>query len=226
MAGGGRRQNGRKGKLSGKAAFTMLEVLLALMLTGTILVATVFFIFSMGELWGRGANDRLFEQHVRNVTRFLQSTIDQSIVAEDGPAGSRVILTQPPGVGRFDESLVTFELMRGPAFLVWPDAPLPLVVCYLKIENDGLFLLWHSRLEIDFEDRAPRSTLLTPFATGMVYDYYDPEIDRWESLAGFQDDENGEPMLPTRLRIRFEYDGMIRETILAFPHSSDSVAIF
>ncbi|HLS27878.1 MAG TPA: hypothetical protein VK041_04455 [Opitutales bacterium] len=226
MTEGGQTGKGRKLQLSGKKAFTMLEVLLALMLTGTILVATTFFIFSMGELWGRGAEDRLFEQHVRNVTRFLQSTIDQSIAADDGSGGGRVILTQPPGVGRFDESLITFELMNGPAFLVWPDRPLPLVVCYLKLESDGLFLLWHSRLEIDFEDRAPRSTLLTPFATAMVYDYYDPETDRWETLAGFQDDENGEPLLPTRLRMRFEYDGMIRESVLTFPHATGSVAIF
>ncbi len=208
------------------SGFTLLEVLLALMLTGMVLAATTFFLFSMGELWGRGVEDRLFGRHARGVTRFLQSQIDQAPAS--GPADvAGVRLDQPPSFGYFDEDLVTFELTEGPAFLVWPEVPLPLVVCYLKlVEGEGLFLLWHSRLEIDFEDQDPRGTLLTPFVTEMIYDYYDPETETWSSLTAFETGEGGEPLLPNRVRLVFEYDGLVEETILTLPRPAESVPLF
>ena len=55
--------------------FTLLELLLSLALVGLLLVAMNQFIFSMGELWGRGADVRLFDQHVRAVTRFVEETL-------------------------------------------------------------------------------------------------------------------------------------------------------
>lgn len=216
------------GETAGRSGgFTLLEVLLSLMLTGIVLVSTTFFIFSMGELWGVGTEDRLFDRHARGVTRFLQTTVRQSTVFPDPSEPARVQLAQPPGIGRFDESLVSFELLEGPPFLVWPEAPLPSVVCYLKLEpGEGLFLLWHSRLEVDFEEQAPRSTLLSPLVTQLIFDYYDPETRIWTSHEQLETDRSGEPVLPTRVRLVFEYDGMTRETILTLPQPSGSVALF
>src|SRR4051812_3329908 len=54
------------------AAFTLIEILLALALVALLLVGLNTFIFSMGELWGQRADVRLFDQHVRAVTRFLE----------------------------------------------------------------------------------------------------------------------------------------------------------
>jgi len=202
-------------------------VLLSLMLMAMILTATTFFIFSMGELWGRGAEDRLFDQHTRGVTRFLQSTVNQAAVNWDAQSTNRVQLTQPPGVGFFDEHLLTFELLEGPPFLVWPDRPLPSVVCYLHlVQGEGLFLLWHSRLEVDFEDQPPRSTILSPFVTGLTFDYYDPETRIWSSLDRFDTEIDGTPILPDRVRLSFAYDGMQRETILSMPRRTATVALF
>lgn len=217
-----------------RAGFTLVEVLLSLMLTGIVLVSTTFFIFSMGELWGRGAEDRMFDQHSRGVTRFLQTTMRQSVVSDEASVGgsgtapaSSIYLSQPPGLGNFDEALISFELMEGPPFLIWPDVPLPSVVCYLKLVRDeGLFLLWHSRLEVDFEEQPPRSTLLSPFVTEMIYDYYDPETQTWTTQDRLENDLAGEPLLPTRVRLVFNYDGMTGETILTLPRQTATVAIF
>ena len=43
-------------------AFTLLEVLLSLALVGLLLIALNTFVFSMGELWGRNSDRRLFDQ--------------------------------------------------------------------------------------------------------------------------------------------------------------------
>lgn len=219
---------GRRERFVGESeGFTLLEVLLSLMLTGIVLVATTFFIFSMGELWGKGGDDRLFDRHARGVTRFLQTSLSQSLLSLDASNESRISLSQPPGVGRFDESLVTFEMLEGPPFLVWPDVSLPSVVCYLKLEQEeGLFLLWHSRLEVDFEEQAPRATLLSPFVTDFIYDYYDTETQEWTSLPQFENDAQGDPQLPTRVRLVFSYDGMTKETILTLPQANTSIALF
>lgn len=221
---------GRRATASvGRGGFTLIEVLLSLMLTGMVLVSTTFFIFSMGELWGRGSEDRLFDRHARAVTRFLHATMSQSVISADAPnpSGNAIYLSQPPGIGFFDEELISFELLEGPPFLIWPDVPLPAVVCYLKlVDGEGLFLLWHSRLELDFEEQPPRSTLLSPFVTEMIYDYYDPEIRAWTTLNRLQTNPEGEPMVPNRIRLVFQYDGMTEETIVTLPQRNATVALF
>ena len=228
----GKRATG--GGVVGRGGFTMIEVLLSLMLIGIVLVSTTFFIFSMGELWGRGVEDRMFDQHARGVTRFLQTTMNQSFLSGEAPTGApggipagSVYLSQPPGIGYFDDALISFELLEGPPFLIWPDVPLPSVVCYLKlVPGEGLFLLWHSRLELDFEEQPPRSTLLSPFVTEIIYDYYDRETRTWTTQDRFENDTQGEPLLPTRVRLVFNYDGLSAETILALPQRSSTVALF
>jgi prepilin-type N-terminal cleavage/methylation domain-containing protein len=55
--------------------FTLIEMLLAMFLAGLVLVGLNTFIFSMSELWGKNTDVRLFDQHVRAVTRFLQKEI-------------------------------------------------------------------------------------------------------------------------------------------------------
>jgi len=55
-----------------RGGFTLLEILLALALVALVLVSMNTFVFSMGELWGRNADLRLFDQHTRAVTRFLE----------------------------------------------------------------------------------------------------------------------------------------------------------
>jgi prepilin-type N-terminal cleavage/methylation domain-containing protein len=55
--------------------FTLLETLLASALLGALLLALNFFVFSMAEIWGQGSERRLFEQHVRAVTREVEELI-------------------------------------------------------------------------------------------------------------------------------------------------------
>src|SRR5512133_366977 len=60
--------------------FTLLEILLALALVALLLVALNTFVFSMGELWGLRTDVRLFEQHVRAVTRFLDHELRAAVL--------------------------------------------------------------------------------------------------------------------------------------------------
>ena len=61
-----------------RRGFTLIEVLLSITIAGALLVAAVSLALSMGEVWGNGSGKRLFDQHVRGVTRFLDTVLRQA----------------------------------------------------------------------------------------------------------------------------------------------------
>jgi prepilin-type N-terminal cleavage/methylation domain-containing protein len=209
-----------------RGGFTLLELLLSLALIGMLLVAMNQFIFSMGELWGRGTDVRLFDRHVRAVTRFVEKTLRAT--ALPSALGVQALSVQevrtPQGV---TENLLTFELPAGSRVLPWPGTPLPDVVCALGLRQDqGLVLYWHSRFEAHFADEPPRGTVLSPLVTAISYDYYNAAFDNWQNHPALQRDSSGQWQLPTRLRLRFTYGRLTRETIVTLPVVSQALPLF
>jgi prepilin-type N-terminal cleavage/methylation domain-containing protein len=200
-------------------AFTLIEVLLSMALVGLVLVGMNTFIFSMGELWGKGTDIRLFDQHVRAVTRYLQREV---IRASLPPAAA--VNSTPMGVQQVtpqngaQDNLITFMQLSGGRMLRWPEVPLPEVYCSLQVRRDqGIFMLWHSDLENHFNDEPPRETLISPFATGLAYDYFDKDFNRWTTETALRTDSGGNPLPPQRLRITFMYNGLKRESLISLP---------
>ena len=139
--------------------------------SGGLLVAAVSLALSMGELWGNGSGKRLFDQHVRGVTRFLDNVMrqaepppelaDSDIGAaqaaaqeaqqeqQQGPEAlgtgtgkEPVVWQEARGNGYGSEQFLTFELPESPGVFAWPEQPLPFVVCALRVDpRRGLFLL-------------------------------------------------------------------------------------
>ena len=222
----GRQSAIRNQKSKSLPGFTLLELLLSLALVGLLLVAMNQFIFSMGELWGRGADVRLFDQHVRAVTRFVEQTLHSTALPT--ARGVQALAVQdvrlPDGP---TATLLTFELPAGSRVLPWPEAPLPDVVCALGVHQDqGLVLYWHSRLEQHFADEPPRAMVLSRLVTGLSYDYYNPNFNTWQNFQTMQRDSNGQWQLPTRLRLRFTYETMIRESIVTVPATVHALPLF
>jgi prepilin-type N-terminal cleavage/methylation domain-containing protein len=199
-------------------AFTLLEILVALALVALVMVAMNSFVFSMGELWGRNSDLRLFELHVRNVTRFLERELRNAVLPPARGAQSGVSVREIRAQTGITEKLLTFELPEGSRIFTWPERPLPDVVCSLTVrEREGLLVLWHSRLEKKFSDDAPRETVITPLVSEMSYDYYDPNFKNWKNERTLRQDQNGEPETPQRLRLKFTYDGRTLESVIALP---------
>lgn len=206
----------RPGKKGAHDAFTLLEILLSLVLVAMMLVSLNTFVFSMGELWGRNTDVRLFEQHVRAVTRFLETELRSATLPPSSQVGSLPLTGKEvrPANGA-TENLLTFELPAGSRLLLWPERPLPEVVCSLQArEREGLILLWHSRLEKDFDTDAPREAVVTPLVTSLAYDYYDPDFKRWSTEPFLKKDPNGNPQAPQRLRLKFAYGKITAESIV------------
>lgn len=204
-----------------RRGFTLLEILLALSLASLVLVGMNAFVFSMGELWGRDSDVRLFERHVRAVTRFLEQELRASALppAMSTESQRAVITVQEvrPQNGMM-EKLLTFELPGGSRLFHWPERPLPEVVCSFQVRTgEGLVVLWHSRLEKNFETEPPRETVITPLVTALAYDYYDAETNRWTTEAQLKADNRGQPTPPQRLRLKFAYGKLTRESVVVLP---------
>lgn len=209
-------------------AFTLLEILLALALVSLVLVALNTFVFSMGELWGRNTDLRLFEQHVRAVTRFLEHELRAAALPPAARPNSTPIAPQEvrPQNGMM-EHMLTFELPAGSRLFTWPERPLPEVVCSFQVrENEGLIMLWHSRLEEDFETDPPRETIVTPLATGLAYDYYDADLNRWTTETQLKMDQQNQPMTPQRLRLQFAYNNVSRQSVVTLPTPGPALPAF
>jgi len=211
-----------------RRGFTLLEILLALSLVGLVLVSMNTFVFSMGELWGRNGDLRLFDQHARAVTRFLESELRAAAFPPAARQGTDAISAQEVRAqSGVSDNLLTFELPEGSRLLTWPNRPLPEVVCSLQVrEREGLLLLWHSRLEKRFADEAPRETVITPLVTSMTFDYYDPAFKNWKNEPQLRRDSENRMMTPQRLRLKFVYGKLERENVIALPSTPEALPNF
>jgi prepilin-type N-terminal cleavage/methylation domain-containing protein len=214
--------------LDSRGAFTLLEILLALALVALLLVSLNTFIFSMSELWGQKTEPRLFEQHVRAVTRFLERELRAAAHPPAARSNSTPIALQEirPQNGLM-EKMLTFELPAGSRLFTWPERPLPEVVCSFQArQNEGLVLLWHSRLEKNFETESPREMVVTPLVSGLSYDYYDTDTNRWTTETTLKTDPQGQPMTPQRLRLKFTYNKMKQESVVTLPTPGEGLPTF
>lgn len=208
--------------------FTLLEVLLAVALVGLLLVALNTFIFSMGELWGQRTDVRLFDQHVRAVTRFLEHELRAAALPPAArPNSTPIALQEIKPQNGVMENMLTFELPAGSRLFNWPDRPLPEVVCSFQARpGEGLILLWHSRLEKNFDTDAPRETVVTPLVSSLLYDYYDTDSNRWTTETMLKMNPQGQQMTPQRLRLKFTYGKLERESIVTVPTPGEGLPAF
>jgi hypothetical protein len=172
---------------------------------------------------------RLFEQHVRAVTRFLEHELRAAVLPPAAKADSTPIGIEEirPQNGLMDK-LLTFDLPAGSRLFTWPERPLPEVVCSLQVRpNEGLFMLWHSRLEKNFDTDSPRETPVTSLVTELSYEYYDAEANRWTTEKTLKlSPQNGQPMVPQRLRLTFQYEKLKRESIVILPTAGQALPAF
>lgn len=176
-------------------------MLLALAILVSLLLALNMFLFSMGELWGQNRQQRLFDQHVRAVTRYLDELIERgALVVEPGRelrVAARTGLSEPA---------LTFDLAEGDRLLPWPGTPLPDVECALSTQaGRGLVLSWHSRWETNFKDAPPRTLVVSPLVQRLEYLYFDDGARAW-SVTTTPPRIRDTWTLPARLRLHFKYD--------------------
>lgn len=210
------------GKRSSRRGLTLIELVMALALCALIIGSVTVFVFSMGELWGRGGEVRLFSRHVDGVMRFLNYHLERAELFPENLQGESapgpVFLDWARSNQTFDEPLLTFVLPESPGLFPWPEEPLPEVVCHLRlIPGEGLFIQWHSRLEENFRDQDPRQMELSPYLTSITYWYFETETERWTERPDLERLEREVYRLPNRISLTFTWDGLEQERFLTLP---------
>jgi len=186
--------------------FTLIELLLALALLTMLVTALLTFVFSMGEIWGRGGDKRLFEQHVNAVTRHVESLLRHAAWPRGGAGPDEPFSISEVRTAEARADLLGFELLEGDRLMEWPGNPLPEVSCHLAREaNRGLVLYWQSLLEVDAAQKPPRAVLISPLVTTLAYAYYDATGHSWRTEAKLRKNNAGEWVLPDRLVLSFRH---------------------
>lgn len=193
-------------RLRSVRAFTLIELLLALALLTMLVTALLTFVFSMGELWGRGGEKRLFEQHVNAVTRHVESLLRRAAWPRGGVGAAEPFAVREvhPAAGPA-ANLLGFDLLDGDRLMEWPEEPLPEVRCHLAIERGrGLVLYWRSVLEQEDADKPPRAALVSPLVTQLAYAYQDANSGFWRTEPEPRKNNTGEWLLPDRIILTFK----------------------
>ncbi len=140
-------------------------------------------------------------------------------------SGMRFSLGTPAGY-EGSAPMLMFEIDEAPGQCVWPERPLPQVECALQVNADeGLVLLWKSKLEDDYGTARPRKTQLSPFARRISFDYYDSDRQTWTHTEQPQSDGNGGWLVPQRIRVAFAYQGLEREISVVLPDIPEGVPL-
>jgi prepilin-type N-terminal cleavage/methylation domain-containing protein len=219
----------KRGMTSSRAAFTLVEVLLALVLLAALLTALNQFVFSITEAWAKSQTQFVFVQHTRAVTRHLDALMQAA--ANSARASSTTVGGVTPEEYAVPEAgtenLLTFDLPTGDRLLTWPGTPLPEVHCALGWrEKDGLVLYWKSRLETDYETMDPRIAVVSPFVTALTYDYYDKTTDAWSTEETLQKEDGTTLLMPRRLRLKFKRDDREYEEVITLPEIKEGLPAY
>ena len=90
---------------------------------------------------------------------------------------------RPPGFAKYQEPLLNFSMSDNSPILVGlENTPTLGINAFLYFDPDeGLSLLWHSRIQEDVEDINDLSrTLISPLVTKITYIYWDERFEGWE----------------------------------------------
>jgi len=181
-----------------------------------VMIGLNTFIFSMSELWGRGREYRLFDQHARSLTRFLEGELRQAALPPRVAKDVAAVEAREVEVdfGR-REDLLVFGLREGSRILQWPERPLPDVWAALEVKRgEGLILYWQSALEEEFNTDPPREMVLSQLVTAMRYEYFEADFGQWEIEDRLRTGDDGELETPGRIRLTFTYREQEVQTIV------------
>jgi prepilin-type N-terminal cleavage/methylation domain-containing protein len=158
-----------------KRGFTLIEVMLAVAISGLVLSGSLIFLLSFTGIWGQRSLQRVTESHFIGVTRALDAWFEEARVSGSLRWGE-------PEQGGQSEPLLRFTL-EGPVAFLNPDSfPSLGVEVYLQIvEGEGLWVIWRTELQEFESERDYRRLLLSPAVTGFRFHYRQEDNRGWRS---------------------------------------------
>jgi prepilin-type N-terminal cleavage/methylation domain-containing protein len=208
-----------------RSGFTLLEVLIAVALTGILLTAMSFLSFNVLGVWASQAEDPLFDRHVDGLRRALEEcvaeTADAANSAGRARAANTVFSVAPTSAGV--ERAPYLRITSAPPFLVADTLPLGFVHGWLLVEGDaGLVLYWQTDDERRENIDATHRLVLSPWVVDMHALFYDTANDEWAD-ADSEDPSSVTSGASIFLQFTLNHRGQTRQIMLtlsdAAPHN-------
>lgn len=184
---------------SGRHGLTFIELLVAVALSGMVIVAASTMIFSLAQTWSSLETHPQLEHHADGVSGFVDFLFMRTRDVSGDPVHPAGWTKAPE---KDKESFHFVTDVEHPLF-VTDIRPLPAIASWLDFdqENEQLWLIWHP--EKGQKSKDVRRTLLSPWVQDALLGYLDEETNNWEfeSMGNERSEHDGER--PGSLRIIF-----------------------
>ena len=180
----------------------MIEVLVAVAISGMIMAAVASFLFSTAQAYARETYLNAKDEHIQGVASFLRQTFLESQSAEEKLKWSTL-----PGDENREPEYLSFQLTQPNPLLTYGNINPSGVQCYLKITDpDEFVLLWRPRMMPleDANEPALFKLIITDQISEISYFYYDSEEERWDKESRPMENDNGLLAMPDYLEFTFK----------------------
>lgn len=204
----------RTTRASGRHAFTLVEVLLAISVGMGLMAGIIAFLISVTHIFKDLNTAPNHDLHSGGVVRYLSHLIERAEPPEQqnnntpnnqqGPIEWREL--PDAGFGTRDP-LVSFRVIEpGPLLQAEDLVPLGVRIWLMHDEDKGLFLIWQTDEQARDDPDDVQSTLLSPNVIAISYQYWDEDKEEWETMDDLLDKEEREEHLPQIIELTFRWD--------------------
>lgn len=195
-------------------AFTLLEIVIAIALSGILLTSAAAIVVNTVRLWEKSDDVASLDRHLSGLNRFLcaitaeQDTL-QIAQTESGKTVVGCKWTSPPNL---DVTFPSFTISEDYPIFRLNEKPLPEISAWLYWDSDGLWLISQTPRQKNENEHLASFTLLSPFFESAKILAWNDEFASWETVdnadaANFQNRS-------VRLLLRFKRENRVRELSL------------
>jgi hypothetical protein len=201
-----------------RLGISFLEVLLSVAMLGLLMIAGSTMLYSFTHTYFSLETGPQFERHADGIVEMLDYFASVSSTP-NAPAGRHYVWEKSP---ISEHPTLSFKLDQDIPLLVSDLAPLPPVNAYLEYQREEkqFWLVWSPKPKKNDKEPKYQYTLLSPWASGIEYGYYDSEQQSWEYELASSDNRQHGTQRPSRVRLIFEREGQILSRDIDF-HSEN-----
>ncbi|MEM7671786.1 MAG: prepilin-type N-terminal cleavage/methylation domain-containing protein [Verrucomicrobiota bacterium] len=187
---------------SKRSGFTLIEVILAVAISGIVMAAMASFLYSTAQAYSRETFLNAHDEHIQGVSGFLRQVMLESQASEQKLQWSTL-----PGDENREPEYLRFQLSQPNPLFTYGDITPSSLQCFLKVTDaEDFILLWRpSLMPIENEnDPALFKLEITNQLSNIAYYYFQEEEEDWEKEEDPIEGDDGLLRMPEYLELTFK----------------------
>lgn len=202
-------------------AFTLLETLFAIAISGVVMVGACALMFDMASVLRHFEEGEPFDLHVNGVENFLKSALrnsdfpsgmDYSLTGASGTSSGKLLIGNPPDATLAEKRKICFGILNDMPLYIAKRGFSPEKVAWLDFrEDEGLYLLWTFIKNEDpdsfTDERCVYEFLISAYVEKFEYVYIEEDTGRWlyeEDMDMLSSSSIAAGSLPKFLKLTFK----------------------